>query len=105
FDTFSMLLIDYDFDSKSQIFDLDAVAYADALRGQKWEHRFHADVVGDSVMVVCMDIYGNEARVLFDGATFRASREQRESRSRISTPIKRRVAVRQRGRGQKSARK
>jgi site-specific DNA-methyltransferase (adenine-specific)/adenine-specific DNA-methyltransferase len=59
FDTFSMLMLDYDFDGK--VFALDAVIYAHQLDDdrQAW---FPVEEIGDKVMAVFLDIYGNEAR-------------------------------------------
>lgn len=59
FDTFSMLMLDYDFDG--QVFALDAAIYAHQLDDdrQAW---FPVEEIGDKVMVVFLDIYGNEAR-------------------------------------------
>ena len=69
-ETLSMVMVDYDFDEESQVFDLDAVYYADALRKEDWEVRFPLDALGEKTMAVFIDIYGNESRVLFDRNQF-----------------------------------
>lgn len=69
-ETLSMVMLDYDFNEKSQVFDLDAVCYADALAKQNWEVRFPLESLGEKLMAVFIDIYGNEARVVIDGAEF-----------------------------------
>jgi site-specific DNA-methyltransferase (adenine-specific)/adenine-specific DNA-methyltransferase len=69
-ETLSMVMLDYDFDEKSQVFDLDAVHYAEALAKQNWEVRFPLESLGEKMMAVFIDIYGNEARVVIDEAEF-----------------------------------
>jgi site-specific DNA-methyltransferase (adenine-specific)/adenine-specific DNA-methyltransferase len=69
-ETLSMVMLDYDFDETSQIFDLDAVFYADALEKANWEMRFPVKTLGKKLMAVFIDIYGNEARVLIDAEQF-----------------------------------
>lgn len=69
-ETLSMVMLDYDYDEKSQAFDLDAVFYADTLEKEKWELRFPLNALGKSLMAVFIDIYGNEARVVIDSAQF-----------------------------------
>jgi site-specific DNA-methyltransferase (adenine-specific)/adenine-specific DNA-methyltransferase len=69
-ETLSMVMLDYNFDAKSQVFELDAVFYADALKDQSWEVRFPLDQVREKMMAVFIDIYGNEARVLIEASRF-----------------------------------
>lgn len=69
-ETLSMVMMDYDFDDKSQVFDLDAVFYAEALKNANWELRFPIDLLGKKMMAVFIDIYGNEARVVIEGEQF-----------------------------------
>jgi site-specific DNA-methyltransferase (adenine-specific)/adenine-specific DNA-methyltransferase len=73
-ETLSMVMLDFDYDENSQVFDLDAVFYGDAIRGDGGEVRFRGDDLGDKVMAVFIDIYGNESRVLIDSAEFRDGR-------------------------------
>jgi len=61
-ETLSMVMLDYDY--KTDIFDLDAVFYADAIEKAGWEIRFPMEPMGEHVMVIFVDIYGNEAREL-----------------------------------------
>lgn len=67
-ETLSMVMLDYDFDEK--VFDLDAVFYADALRQEGWEVCFPLESLGKKLMAAFIDIYGNEARVVFDASQF-----------------------------------
>lgn len=69
-ETLSLVMLDYDFDTKSQIFELDAVFYADAIKEQNWEVRFPLEHLGEKLMAVFIDIYGNEARVLIEAEQF-----------------------------------
>jgi len=69
-ETLSMVMLDYDFDEKSQIFDLDAIFYADAIEKENWEFRFPLETMGKRMMAVFIDIYGNEARVVIEAEQF-----------------------------------
>lgn len=73
-ETLSMVMIDYDYNEKSQIFDLDEVFYADAIQKNMWEVLFPVDRLGSKMMVVFIDVYGNEARVLMDAGEFSKNR-------------------------------
>lgn len=66
--TLSMLMLDYDYDGK--IFQLDDVFYAAALERDGWKARFPKSRIGDRVMAIFVDIYGNEARVVIDASEF-----------------------------------
>jgi site-specific DNA-methyltransferase (adenine-specific)/adenine-specific DNA-methyltransferase len=65
-----MVMLDFDFDSESDVFDLDAVFYAEAIENAGWEVRFPLESVGEKIMVVFVDIYGNEAREVIPAGTF-----------------------------------
>lgn len=69
-DTLSMVMLDYDFDNESDVFDLDAVFYADAIQKADWEVRFPLESVGKQLMAVFVDIYGNEAREVIPASKF-----------------------------------
>lgn len=62
FDTLSMAMIDFDYDGK--VFDMDKVFYAADIEkaGRKIEFS-KKDIIGN-VMLVLLDIYGNEARII-----------------------------------------
>ena len=70
-ETLSMVMLDFDYDEKTKIFNFDEVHYADAIEKEGWKIRFRADQLGRKVMAAFLDIYGNEARVLIDVAEFR----------------------------------
>lgn len=64
-ETLSMVMLDYDYDG--EVFDQDAVFFADAIEKAGWEVRFPVECVGPEVMAVFVDIYGNEAREVIPG--------------------------------------
>jgi site-specific DNA-methyltransferase (adenine-specific)/adenine-specific DNA-methyltransferase len=69
-ETLSIVMVDYDFDEKSQVFDLDEVFYANALHKEDWTVRFPLENLGEKMMAVFIDVYGNEARVVIDAKEF-----------------------------------
>lgn len=69
-ETLSMVMLDYDFDTKSDVFDLDAVFYAEAIKKADWEVRFPLESIGEQLMAVFVDIYGNEAREVISAQKF-----------------------------------
>jgi DNA modification methylase len=70
-ETLSMVMLDQKFDRDSDIFNLSAVFYAADIEETDWEIRFPIESLGENVMVVFVDIYGNEARELIPGNRFR----------------------------------
>jgi hypothetical protein len=73
-ETLSMVMLDYDFDRETDVFEFDAVFYAEAIEKANWEVRFPVHGVGDQVMAVFVDIYGNEAREVIPGSRFGAGK-------------------------------
>lgn len=69
-ETLSMVMLDYDFDTESDVFDLDAVFYAEAIQKADWDVRFPLESVGKQIMAVFVDIYGNEAREVIPASKF-----------------------------------
>lgn len=59
-ETLSMVMLDYDFDG--EVFDLDEVFYAEELKKNNYELRFAEDKVKDKIMIIYIDIFGNEKR-------------------------------------------
>ena len=89
-ETLSMVMIDFDFDSASDVFDLDAVIYAEAIQQANWEVRFPLASVGEQIMVVFVDIYGNEAKEVIPATKFGLARARRATAvaSRMKLPQK-----------------
>ena len=70
-ETLSMIMLDYDCDGN--VFDLDAVFYANEIEKAGWEVRFPIESIEQQMMVVFVDIYGNEARVVIPAERFGTS--------------------------------
>ncbi len=74
-ETLSMVMLDYcyggaDADSETGVFDLDEVFYAHDLANADWELSFPAELLGQKMMAIFVDIYGNEARELIPAEKF-----------------------------------
>jgi site-specific DNA-methyltransferase (adenine-specific)/adenine-specific DNA-methyltransferase len=67
-ETLSMIMFDYDYGG--DVFVLDEVFYAAAIRQADWEVRFPAEKLGDKALAVFLDMYGNEARELIPATRF-----------------------------------
>lgn len=59
-ETLSMVMIDYGYNG--EVFDFDDVFYAEDLKKNKWEVRFDADKIDGQIMIIYIDIFGNEKR-------------------------------------------
>jgi len=94
-ETFSMLMLDFDYDS--EVFNLDAVFYAHQLEADNWQAWFPSEAVGNSVMAVFMDIYGNEAREIIPCDRFgveptKPTKRKKTRRDATKKPVKKRAA-------------
>jgi len=67
-ETLSMVMVDYDYDG--EVFALDAVFYAADIEKNGWEMRLPLESLGKQVMIIYMDIYGNEYREVKTPADF-----------------------------------
>lgn len=56
----AMVMIDFDFDGR--VFNLDAVAWAEDLERRGWEVRIPSAEVGEQLLLIYLDVYGNEHR-------------------------------------------
>lgn len=59
-ETLSMVMIDYNY--YDDIFNFDDVFYAEDLKKNNWEVRFDADRIDRQIMIIYIDIFGNEKR-------------------------------------------
>lgn len=59
-ETLSMVMVDYDYDGK--VFDFDEVFYAEDLKKQDYEVRFDSSKIDGQMMLIYIDIFGNEKR-------------------------------------------
>ncbi|RMH16628.1 MAG: site-specific DNA-methyltransferase [Gammaproteobacteria bacterium] len=73
-ETLSMVMVDYDYDG--EVFTLDAVFYAADIEKRGWEIHLPLESLGKQVMIIYMDIYGNEYREIKTPADFRAAEAQ-----------------------------
>ncbi|MCX5791927.1 MAG: site-specific DNA-methyltransferase [Elusimicrobia bacterium] len=58
-ETFSMLMVDFDYNGK--VFDMDYIQYAQQLKENDWQAWMPIEDIGERVMVTFIDIYGNES--------------------------------------------
>lgn len=86
-ETLSMVMLDFDYDEDNQVFDLDEVQYADAIEKAGWKVLFPAEKLGNKIMAVFLDIYGNEARIMIDSRDF-APRKVKAARKVAKAPAK-----------------
>jgi site-specific DNA-methyltransferase (adenine-specific)/adenine-specific DNA-methyltransferase len=70
-ETLSMVMVDYDYDG--EVFALDAVFYAADIQKNAWEIRMPLESLGKQVMIIYMDIYGNEYREVKTPADFQGA--------------------------------
>lgn len=64
YDSLSMVMVDFDYDGK--VFDLDKVIYAHEAQDNQWQFELPTSDIEDNFMLVFLDIYGNEARIVVD---------------------------------------
>ena len=57
-----MVMVDYDYNGK--VFDLDKAFYASAIKDNKWKIELPVKEIKGDVMLVFLDIYGNESRIV-----------------------------------------
>lgn len=76
YEMLSMVMIDYNYDSQDRVFNFDEVFYGNDLKNCGWVIYFECEKITPSkdVMVIFVDIYGNEARELIAVERFAASK-------------------------------
>lgn len=74
FETLSMVMLDFDFDG--EVFDLGEVFYAEGLSKSGYEVRFAEDKVKGQIMVIYIDIFGNEKREVKTLSDFNGKRKK-----------------------------
>ena len=98
-ETLSMVMVDYDYKGNGEgIFDLDAVFYRDSIEKDGWNVRLDASQFGERIMIIYMNIFGNEMREVKTSADFGiegsrvrenlATRNPREATTHKKTPPK-----------------
>lgn len=68
-ETLSMVMIDYNY--YDDIFNFDDVFYAEDLKKNNWEVRFDVDRIDGQIMIIYIDIFGNEKREVLNSGKFR----------------------------------
>lgn len=84
-DSFSMLMLDLDYDADRGVFELDRAYFADEMKrtASGWTVEFPAEGVGAGIMAVFVDRYGNEAREKIPASRFSApARRARKKKAR-----------------------
>ena len=79
-ETLSMLMLDYDYNPEKHVFEFDQVFYADAMAKDGWKATFPANQLGEKVMAIFVDIYGNEARELISASKFHGNESARSAK-------------------------
>lgn len=97
-ETLSMVMLDFDYDEESQVFDLDEVQYAAAIEKAGWKVAFRPDALGKKMMAVLLDIYGNEARILIDSNDFGPAKKSAPAKTRKAAPKKKAATKKTTGR-------
>jgi len=69
-DSLSMVMVDYEYNGK--VFDLDKSFYANAIKENKWKIELPIKEIKGDAMLVFLDIYGNEARIVISPNARRA---------------------------------
>ena len=93
-DSFSMLMLDLDYDPDCGVFELDRAFFTDEMKrtASGWTVEFPAEEIGSGIMAVFVDRYGNEAREKIPASHFSTpARRARKKKART-----RRKAVRRR---------
>jgi site-specific DNA-methyltransferase (adenine-specific)/adenine-specific DNA-methyltransferase len=67
-------MLDYNFDG--EVFDLDEVFYAEELKKNGYEVRFAKDKAKGQIMIIYIDILGNEKREVKTLSDFNDKREK-----------------------------
>jgi len=88
----AMVLVDYDYDG--EVFDLDAVHFAEDLETGGWRFSLPRSQVGDRLLIVYVDLFGNEYREVrqptefhgYQGGSQRSRRPRSARRSTVPLP-------------------
>lgn len=74
YEALSMVMVDLDYNGS--VFDLDKVFYANKLKEDEWKIELPQDVIHGEVMMVFLDIYGNEARIVIKKSKMTTSKNE-----------------------------
>jgi len=76
----AMIMVDADYDG--EIFDLDAVFYAEDLQDGDWSFELDLVTVGKKVMLIYLDVYGNEHREVKKRSEFKRPRKTKQAKAK-----------------------
>ena len=79
----AMVMVDVDYDN--EIFDLDAVFFADELASRDWSFEIDAGDAGTQMMIIYLDVFGNEHREVKRPSAFDRPVQRRQRRSPART--------------------
>lgn len=79
-ESLSMVMVDFDYDG--EIFNLDKVYYASDLVKNGWEVHLPVESIKNQMMIIYLDIYGNEYREIKSIKDFNSSHKLKSSRSK-----------------------
>lgn len=74
----AMVMVDYDYDG--EVFDLDAIRFREDLEKDDYRIEIPSEAVGKQVMLIYLDVFGNEHREVKGSADFRVPRKSRRRR-------------------------
>jgi len=77
-ESLSMVMVDYDYDG--EIFNLDKVYYASEIEKNGWEVHLPVESVKGRMMIIYLDIYGNEYREIKSIEDFESSLKKKHSK-------------------------
>jgi DNA modification methylase len=92
-DTFSMVMVDPDYND--DVFNLGAVFYAQPMASDNWSAWMPPEMLGEKIMLVFIDIYGNESRVVAATASI-LDKPKRKKSSASKTAKGKKVATKAR---------
>lgn len=68
-ETLSMVMIDYNYNG--EVFDLDKTYFAENLKKEKYQIKFKEELLDKKMMIIYMDIFGNEKREIKEVKDFK----------------------------------
>lgn len=68
-ETLSMIMIDYNYNG--EVFDLDKTYFAENLKKEKYQIKFKEELLDKKMMIIYMDIFGNEKREIKEVKDFK----------------------------------
>lgn len=60
-ETFSMLMLDTNYDVQEKVFNMEQVVYAHQFQANDWKGFVPVENLGENIMLIAVDVYGNEA--------------------------------------------